>query len=85
MLCLRSQGRCFVTAPRSLLADLRVAFDDAAAVAIDMLRAPRRRNLGPREHRRLYHEARGKLTRVLAELDADEHGDPAGAGGAGGE
>ena len=69
----------------ALLADLRVALDDADAVALDMLRAPRRRNLGPAEHRRLYHEARGKLARILAELDADERGDPAGLGGAGGE
>jgi hypothetical protein len=74
-----------VTARGSLLADLRVAIDDAHAVAVDMLRAPRRRDLGPREHRRLYQEAHGKLTRILAELDADERGDPAGLGGSGAE
>lgn len=74
-----------MTARGSLLADLRVALDDADAVALDMLRAPRRRNLGPREHRRLYREARSKLTRILAALDADEHGDPAGLGGSGAE
>jgi hypothetical protein len=70
---------------RALLADLRSAFDDMDAVGLDMLKAPRRRNLGPREHRRLYQEARGKLTRILAELDAEEHGDPAGSGGSGTE
>ncbi len=68
---------------RSLLADLRSAFDDADAVALDMLRAPRRRNLGPREHRRLYREARGKLLQLLASPDNDtERGAPAGSGGA---
>jgi hypothetical protein len=74
-----------LTAPRSLLADIRAAFDDLDAVGLDMLKAPRRRNLGPREHRRLYREARGKLLRLLASPDNDtERGDPAGSGGEGG-
>jgi hypothetical protein len=75
-----------VTAPRSLLAEVRAAFDDLDAVGLDMLRTPRRRNLGPRQHRQLYREARGKLAALLAGPDNDtEHGDPAGSGGAGGE
>lgn len=75
-----------MTAPRSLLSDLRSAFDDLDAVGLDMLRPPRRRNLGTREHQRLYHEARRKLRQLLAGPENDtEHGDPAGLGGAGGE
>jgi hypothetical protein len=76
-----------VTAPRSLLADIRSAFDDADAVTLDMLRPLRRRNLGPAEHRRLYREARNKLAALLAtpDNDGDEHGDPAGSGGSGAE
>lgn len=75
-----------MTAPRSLLADLRVAFDDLDAVGLDMLRPPRKRRLGPLEHRRLYREARGTLVRLLAGPENDtEHGDPAGSGGSGAE
>jgi hypothetical protein len=72
--------------PPSLLADIRAAFDDLDAVGLDMLRPLRRRDLGPRQHRKLYREARGKLVALLTGPENDtEHGDPAGAGGAGGE
>jgi hypothetical protein len=75
-----------VTAPRSLLADIRAAFDDLDAVGLDMLKTPRRRNLGPRERRRLYREARNKLAALLAPLDNDgDRGDSAGSGGSGAE
>ena len=75
-----------MTAPPSLLADLRAAFDDLDAVGLDLLRPLRRRNLGTREHQRLYHEARRKLRQLLAGPDNDtEHGDPAGSGGSGAE
>ena len=73
---------------RAWLESLRVSFDDIDAVALDMLRPARRRNLGPREHRRLYREARGKVVALLASPSNDtepEHGDPAGSGGSGAE
>ena len=75
-----------MTARAGLFTDLRVAFDDLDAVGLDMLEPPRNRRLGPLEHRRLYHEARGTLVRLLAYPDNDtEHGDPAGSGGSGAE
>jgi hypothetical protein len=46
---------------------LRVAFADADAVALDMLKPPRTRDLGPALHARNYGEAR---TAVLAALAA---------------
>src|SRR5512140_1218188 len=53
---------------RRALVDLRVAVDDADSVTEDMLRAPRRRELGPVLHRRNYSEARGKITSAIAYL-----------------
>ncbi len=41
---------------------------DADAVAEDMLRAPRRRELGPVLHRKNYGEARGKITSAIEYL-----------------
>jgi hypothetical protein len=67
------------------LEGLRSAFADADAVALDLLRPPRSRELGPALAARSYAEAR---TAVLASLDVDlvdDHGDPAGRGGAGPE
>jgi hypothetical protein len=53
---------------RRALVDLRVAVDDADAVAEDMLRAPRRRELGPALHRKHYTEARRKVTATISYL-----------------
>lgn len=53
---------------RRALIDLRVAVDDADAAAEDMLRAPRRRELGPVLHRKQYTEARHKITATIAYL-----------------
>jgi hypothetical protein len=53
---------------RCALVDLRVAVDDAGAVTTDMLRRPRRRELGPALHRRNYREARDKILGQIAYL-----------------
>lgn len=53
---------------RRALVDLRVAVDDADAVAEDMLRTPRQRELGPALHRKQPSEARGKVTATIAYL-----------------
>lgn len=53
---------------RRTLLDLRVAVDDADAITADMLRIPRRRELGPALHRKQYVEARGKITTAIAYL-----------------
>lgn len=68
--------------------ELVATWEDADAVARNMLRPERQRKLGHREHRRLYREATGKLTELLARAvpplpEEDDHGDPAGMGGAG--
>ena len=72
------------------LRDLRVAIDDQGAVLRDQLRKERDRDLGPREARRLYREARDTLRSLLAQAGGggddgdggDETGrDPAGSGG----
>jgi hypothetical protein len=47
------------------LLELRVAIQDQDAVLRDQLRKKRQRNLGPREARRLYREARDKLRDLL--------------------
>ena len=67
-------------AVRRWLADLRVAVDDSAAVAEDMLRPPRRRDLGPREHRRLYQDAAAKLDALFDHADPPQ--DSSGSGSA---
>jgi hypothetical protein len=69
------------------LGELFAIWADADAVTRDMLRPARQRTLGHREHRRLYREAAGKLAELLARAvpllsEKDEHGDPAGMGGA---
>jgi hypothetical protein len=53
---------------RRALVDLRVAVDDAGAVTADMLRRPRRRELGPALHRRNYREAQDKILGQIAYL-----------------
>jgi len=64
-----------------LLLELRVAFDDADAVAEDMLASPRRRELGPALHRRNYREAKRKLIDVHAEIVRRLGGAAPGGGG----
>lgn len=54
---------------RAWFVDMRVALDDANGVALDLLRKPRRRDLGHREHARLHREAREKLVALLAYAD----------------
>ena len=61
---------------RRLLVEARVAFDDADAVSCDMLRKKRRRALGHLQHKRLYRDARRKLTQILDELLAPPHAPP---------
>ncbi len=76
---------------RGALADLKEAFKDLDGIAVDMLRPPRRRELGPVIHERNYSEARASLVQALAlatalageDDDGDDHGDPSGSGGAG--
>jgi hypothetical protein len=48
------------------LAGLRLAFNDADAVALDMLRPPRVRELGPALHAKNYGEARAQILQSLA-------------------
>ncbi len=71
--------------------ELRVAIKDHDAVTRDLLRRPRKRDLGVREAKRLYRDARDKLRRLLASAggsgndgdggDDERRGDPAGLGG----
>lgn len=69
---------------RRALADLRVALDDADAVVQDMLRPPRRRELGPVLHATNYHDAHARILTAHAYLtmlvrdDGGEHQDPSG-------
>jgi hypothetical protein len=53
---------------RRLLVEARVAFDDADAVACDLLRKKRRRALGHVQHKKLYRDARRKLVQILDAL-----------------
>ncbi len=52
-------------------AHLRIAVDDVEAVALDMLRKPFKRRLGPRKHRELYDAAASKLAFLLEHLPPD--------------
>ncbi len=73
------------------LGELVATWKDVDAVTQDMLRPARRRELGHCEHERRYREAAAKLAELLARAvspiseEEDEHGDPAGMGGAGAE
>jgi len=65
------------------LAGLRTAFHDLDAVALDMLRPPRSRELGPAIHAANYGAAREQVLQALDFAVAPEPGDPAGNGDAG--
>ena len=69
------------------LAGLRLAFNDADAAALDMLRPPRARELGPALHAENYGAARVQILQALLFAEAPEPdpepSDPAGNGGAG--
>lgn len=67
------------------LAGLRQSFADLDAAGLDMLRPPRHRELGPALHADHYRNARAQIVDALYFAGPDEHGDPAGAGGAGGK
>jgi hypothetical protein len=47
------------------LAGLRLAFNDADAVTLDMLRPPRHRELGPAVHAKNYENARAAILAAL--------------------
>ena len=69
------------------LAGLRLAFNDADAAALDMLRPPRARELGPALHAANYGAARTQILQALdcaTALEPDpEPSAPAGNGGGG--
>ena len=70
------------------LAGLRLAWNDADAIALDMLRPPRARELGPELHAKNYGEARAAVLASLdfataPEPDDGEPSDPAGSGSGG--
>jgi hypothetical protein len=69
------------------LAGLRLAFNDADAAALDMLRLPRARELGPALHAANYGAARTQILQALDFATAPEPdpepSDPARNGGAG--
>lgn len=65
------------------LAGLRQSFADADATALDMLRPPRSRELGPMLHEQKYTAARAQILQALdyataPEPEDGEGGDPAG-------
>ena len=57
---------------------LRAAWDDADAVGRDMLRAPRKRQLGPAKHREVYRAAAGTIEHLLDNPPDDTASDPKG-------
>jgi hypothetical protein len=69
------------------LAGLRLAWNDADAVTLDMLRPARARELGPALHATNYGAARAQILQALAFADTPEPdpepSDPAGCGGGG--
>ncbi len=64
------------------LAGLRLAFNDADAAALDMLRPPRARELGPALHAANYGAARAQVLQALA-FAAPPEPDPEPSGAAG--
>src|SRR5215475_4517463 len=68
------------------LTGLQLAFNDADAVALDMLKPPRQRELGPVIHLQNYGAARAQILSALAYASAPEpdEGEPNG-GDSGGE
>jgi hypothetical protein len=70
------------------LAGLRLSFNDADGVALDMLKPARERELGPALHATNYHAARKQILDALdyaaaPDDDDGEPSDPAGNGGGG--
>jgi len=60
------------------LAGLRSSFNDLDAAALDMLRAPRDRELGPALHAAHYHAAREQVLQALDLAGSDSEGDAEG-------
>ncbi len=69
------------------IAGLRLAFNDADGIALDMLKPPRSRELGPMLHADTYSKARAQILQALdfatTREPEPEPSDPAGNGGAG--
>lgn len=66
------------------LAALRQSFADADAVALDMLRPPRSRELGPALHAEHYSAARAQFLKAIDYATAPEpHGEPSDPAGSG--
>jgi hypothetical protein len=59
------------------LAGLQASWSDADAVALDMLRPPRARELGPALHREKYNDARGQIAQALDFASGTKAADPA--------
>jgi hypothetical protein len=61
---------------------LRVSLNDAHAVSLDMLRAPRERELGPAMHAKNYGDAWAQIAQAIeyAMPPDDDDGEPGGAG-----
>jgi hypothetical protein len=57
---------------------LRAAWDDADAVGRDMLRKPRKRQLGPAKHREVYRPAAATIEHLLDNPPDDTASDPKG-------
>ena len=65
------------------IAALRAAWDDADAVGQDMLKKPRKRQLGLAKQREVYRPAAAMVEHLLDNPPDDDRGDPAGSGDAG--
>lgn len=61
------------------LTGLRSSFNDADAAALDMLRPPRARELGPAIHAKNYGAARDQILQAIEYATAPEPSDPAGS------
>jgi hypothetical protein len=62
---------------------LKVSLNDSHAVALDMLRAPRERELGPALHAKNYGDAWSQIAQAIEYAtppDPDDDGEPGGAG-----
>jgi hypothetical protein len=60
---------------RSWYPELRAAVDDLQAVTADQTRRKQRRDLGPRQAKRLYRDARDKLASLFAYADRGRNDD----------
>lgn len=67
------------------LTGLQASFKDLDGVALDMLRPPRKRELGPTLHAANYHAARRQILHAIEHATAPDPdpGDPSGQGDAG--